>query len=506
MTTSKPSWNIVLTIGVLAAGARVHAHEGLESGQDLGAAVDLLGDPLPKYARSRLGTARFHAGGSVGLAIFTPDGKSLVTLGNVAIHVWNAVTGQITRAVGDGDIDFREIALSPDGTNLAILEHPARLRLWDLASLKEQRRWHAANDENAECIRFSRDGHTVAVGVTRMDREAKRYEKFVDLWDTSAPTERRRRIVGHWLWLRDLQFSPDGKTLATASEETEVNNAGQKVGPEHGSTRIWDVANGREQKRFSVEAAHVQSLAFSPDGRLLAAGVTDGTIRFYTVAAGEEQMPRIGAPTVPGEAGPDKAPRHLEVMGCLVFSPDGKILASAATEPGGRGDFSVVDIHLWDVLQKRELRCIPANQQYAASLSFSPDGKTIASTGAESAVLFWDVASGREAFPQPGHRSAIRALVISPADGTVFTGGSDGTIRQWAPGSGRELGIIARFASPPDAARPSLRTGRPSSWGAAWAADSFCGAWPIGASSGASPAWLRATRYATSLFPRTAKA
>ncbi len=356
MTTWKPSWHVVLIIGVLAAGADVHAHEGLESVQDLRAAVDHLGDPLPKFAQSRLGTARFHAGGSVGLAIYTPDGKSLVTLGNGAIHMWNAVTGQITREVGDGDIDFREIALSPDGTTLATLEHPARLRLWDLNSLKEQRRWHAAKDENAECMRFSPDGHTVAVGVTRMDREAKRYEKFVDLWDASAPTERRRRIVGDWLWLRDLQFSPDGKTLATASHDTEVNIAGQKVGPEHGSTRIWDVATGREQKRFSVEAAYVQSLAFSPDGQLLAAGVTDGTIRFYAVAASEEQMPRIGAPTAPGEAGPDKVPGRLEVMACLAFSPDGKILASAATEPAGRGDFSVVDIHLWDVLQKRELR------------------------------------------------------------------------------------------------------------------------------------------------------
>ncbi len=93
----------------------------------------------------------------------------------------------------------------------------------------------------------------------------------------------------------------------------------------------------------------------------------------------------------------------------------------------------------------QERHWMPAHQQGVASLSFSPDGKTLASTGVESAILLWDVATGREAFPQPGHRSPIRALAVSPADGTVFTGGYDGTIRQWDPASGRELGIIARF-------------------------------------------------------------
>ena len=127
-------------------------------------------------------------------------------------------------------------------------------------------------------------------------------------------------------------------------------------------------------------------------------------------------------------------------MDCLAFSPDGSILAGGAAGAAYRGDFSLAEIHLWDVATGRELHRIPAHQQWVASLSFSPDGQTLASTGAEEVIRLWDVATGREVVEQLGHRSAILALVVSPADGTVFTGGYDGTIRQWDPASGRELG------------------------------------------------------------------
>ncbi len=89
------------------------------------------------------------------------------------------------------------------------------------------------------------------------------------------------------------------------------------------------------------------------------------------------------------------------------------------------------------------MRHFPAQEDLILSLSFAPDGKTIASSGIDPVVRLWDVATGREASLQAGHRSAITLVVASPRDGTVFTGSSDGTIRQWDPATGRELGVIA---------------------------------------------------------------
>ena len=131
-----------------------------------------------------------------------------------------------------------------------------------------------------------------------------------------------------------------------------------------------------------------------------------------------------------------------------MFSPDSSILAGGSDWPGSTGESTLAAVHIWNVARGAELLRIPAHQGCIGSLAFSPDGKTIATTGGELVVRIWDVATGKERLPQEGHRSWIRTLAISPTDGTVFTAGQDGTVRQWDPLSGRELGIFATFAEP----------------------------------------------------------
>jgi WD40 repeat protein len=131
----------------------------------------------------------------------------------------------------------------------------------------------------------------------------------------------------------------------------------------------------------------------------------------------------------------------------MALSPDGKTLAAGSLGSGSTGDAWVAGVYLWDVASGRQLRRIPAHLALSHSVDFSPDGRTLATTGAEAVVRLWDAASGRETIPQSGHRSSINRLVISPADGTIFTAGQDGTIREWDPASGRERGIFARFSA-----------------------------------------------------------
>src|SRR5262249_11536859 len=215
-----------------------------------------------------------------------------------------------------------------------------------------------------------------------------------------------------------------GKLLATASTDTEVMKGNTLIGPGKSSTRIWDLATGRERSRFPVG-----SFAFSPDSKLLAIAVDDGTIRFYDLTTRRERMPTLGpGPARPsgGDAKAKAAPRRTREILRLAFSPDGSILAAGESGTQVSGDTSLAAVHLWDVARGRELHRIPAHQAWVASLSFSPDGKTLASTGVEPVIRLWDIATGREVFAQSGHRSAVRSLAISSADGTVFTGGDDG--------------------------------------------------------------------------------
>jgi WD40 repeat protein len=398
-----------------------------------------------------MGTVRFHNGHLVNQVIYTPDGKSLVTVGwDHVVRVWDAASGRIRRDIGDPQTDFREIALSPDGKTLLTVEYPGLLRLWDFDSGRERRRSSAAPKEGYGHPAFSPDGTTLATSVHRFNEATKKNETFVASWDAATLAE-RHRVGGDWLQLWDLAFSPDGKLLATATNDTESNIVGEK--PEKGSVRLRDAATGQELRRFPIEGFHARSVAFAPDGKLLAAGITDRTIRVYDVAAGEERAPRLGLehalPPKPPEA--DALPvmgGEPRVMTCLAFAPDGSVLASGPEAPEVKGMFGLASIHLWDVATGKRLRQMPAHQQWVKSLSFSPDGKTLASSGAEPIVRLWDVAGGREAFPQPGHRSAVRVLAVSPADGTVLTGGYDGTVRRWDPASGRELGVVAAIDAP----------------------------------------------------------
>jgi WD40 repeat protein len=135
-------------------------------------------------------------------------------------------------------------------------------------------------------------------------------------------------------------------------------------------------------------------------------------------------------------------------MNCLTFSPDGSILAGGSTGTGNTGLSALAAVYFWDVAQSKELRQFPAHQGWISAVAFSPDGKTLVTSGGELVIRLWDVATGKEHSPQEGHRSWIRTLDISPTDGTIFTAGQDGTVRQWDPRSGRELDIFATFAEP----------------------------------------------------------
>jgi WD40 repeat protein len=456
---------------VRVAEERLHSH-----------LADVGDEPLPKDAHARLGSLWFHSGGDVGSILYTADSQSLVTLGlgqgavgrrrnrssavdgkspdtlgHSLINVWNATTGRTVRDIGDSQIDFREIALSPDGKILATTEHPRCLRLWDVDTGRERRRWHQTpNDGDWRLPAFSPDGQTLATVSDRYDGTFDPSKQFIALWDLTAPSERRRLLRGDWFRVCDLKFSPDKKTLATATDDTAIDMTGRKVLPEKSSIRLWDVATVRERKRFAVEGFQVQSLAVSSDGKLLAASVQDQTIRVYDLTTEQEHMPRLGQEHAL-EPEPALKPGSLPLIPstdspwlttCLTFSPDGKILAAGSAGPADERVYSAAAIHLWDVARGRELRQIPGHQRRINALSFSPDGRSLSSTGGDPLIRLWNTATGREAFQHLGHQSAVRALAISPVDGTIFTGGHDGTVRRWDTATGREIWAIAPLTGP----------------------------------------------------------
>ncbi len=403
--------------------------------------VDVHGDSLPEGAGARMGTTRFNHGSLVNFVAYSPDGSILASVGwHHLIRLWDPSTGHEIRQLGQqADYPYC-VAFSPDGQTLGAGARGPVIIVFDVASGRERQRSDPFKGEVFQ-ISFAPDGRTLATGDAN--------SREVILWDAHT-LKQSRRIESHRLGTWALAFTPDSRSLATGGDDTASRVVGQA--PEEGSATLFDVATGREFRRFPVQDAHIIALAISHDGQQLAMGATDGSISVLELTTGK-MIRKLTAD---------------QGVKCLRFSPNGKILASGGTEDGlraagpapvlapakGKGAVprakSVVvgpepsTVSLWDVATGRELHRIPAHLQWISDLDFSPDGQTLASCGGENVIRLWDVASGRERLGSDGHRSAIRTLAISPDGQRVVTGGYDGTLREWDPSTGRQLRLVGR--------------------------------------------------------------
>jgi len=225
-------------------------------------------------------------------------------------------------------------------------------------------------------------------------------DRAARLWDVASGKE-LRRFEGHSRLVRSVSFSPDGRTLATGS--------GDKT------ARLWDVASGKELRRFEGHSNVVTSVSFSLDGQTLATAAGDSTARLWDVASGKELRRFEG---------------HSNVVTSVSFSPDGRTLVT------GSGDNTA---RLWDVASGKELRRFEGHSSRVISVSFSSDGRTLAIGSLDGTARLWDVASGKELRRFEGHSGDVSSVSFSPDGQTLATGSWDGTARLWDVASGKEL-------------------------------------------------------------------
>lgn len=207
--------------------------------------------------------------------------------------------------------------------------------------------------------------------------------------------------TGHISCVSEVAFSPDGKTLASGSWDNSV--------------KLWDVASGQEVKSLEGHTGWVWSVAFSPDGKTLASGSGDKTIRLWSVESGEVIKTLDG---------------HTDWVQPIAFSPDGKLLAS-----GGRDN----TIRLWNIASGQQIEILTSHTDWVYAVAFSPDGKRLASGGSDNTIKLWEVATGREIKSFNGHTQTVLSLTFSPDRKTLVSGSTDQTIRLWNLESGQEI-------------------------------------------------------------------
>ncbi|WP_243716688.1 AAA family ATPase [Actinomadura darangshiensis] len=224
-------------------------------------------------------------------------------------------------------------------------------------------------------------------------------------------------------------LSPDAKLLATACFRT---------------VRFWDVASHRQVGAALDTKESVQTMAFSPDGRMLATPAYEGTVRLWDVAARKQVGTRIGRPNT--EDGGDS-------INAAAFTPDGKRLVTAGADGKAR---------VWDTATQRQVGDpFTGHTDDIEHLSLSADGTTAVTASADGTARFWSLATHEQigaALRDPGSPSHFTAIGLSPDGKRLVTAGTDGYVRLWDTGDRRQVGpvlgdqpaIVSSIAVSPD--------------------------------------------------------
>ncbi|HWE60818.1 MAG TPA: TIR domain-containing protein [Chloroflexota bacterium] len=350
-------------------------------------------------ARQRsLGAPLAGHSGAVMSVVFSPDRTTLFAgTADGTIDLWNVGHLPTIDLPLTGPTDaVHGVAFSPDGRLLAAGSFDQTIWLWNVRS---HRRINVplVTSGRVEAVAFDAGGKILA-GVN--------VGGVVDLWDVRHGGL-LGTLSGSLAKGSTVAFSPDGKTLAVGGcAVTDTDGLCTRGGIE-----LWDVA--RQQLRgppLSGVQDFVSSVAFSPNGKLLASGSFDGTIQFWDVV----HYRPIGAPLR----------SHTSAVNSVAFSPRGTLLASGSED---------TTVRLWDVATRTpDGPPLRGHVDQVESVAFSPDGAVLVSGADDHTIRFWDVASGQAlGVPLTGHADRVYGLAFSPTGAVLASGSGDHTVRLW---------------------------------------------------------------------------
>ncbi len=343
-------------------------------------------------------------------------------------------------AVVVGMILFLAIVGPMVALNQARLAEENRRRLYVADMVVAQQAWEAAN--------VGRVMELLARHIPSSRQTDLRGFQWYYLWRLCENVRKVPTLSGHQASIWSLAFSPDGKTLASGSND--------------GAVMLWDVPAQRLRGTLARHSGEVLALAFTPDGStLVSAG---GTVRIWDVqkrelrrelgmnnptqqlgALKDGQQPGLGLTLtsvavsrdtlalgyydgtvdVCGFDASDQPQKldgqHARWVTSLAFSPDGRTLVS------GSSDRKVI---LWDVQTRKLRQTLVGHESWVRAVAISPNGTTIASAGQDKTVRLWDLQSG-EPKNTLLHQGRLWSVAFSPDGKTLVTAGSDGRVKLW---------------------------------------------------------------------------
>ncbi|MGB0383595.1 MAG: CHAT domain-containing protein [Ardenticatenaceae bacterium] len=346
------------------------------------------------------------------------------------IQIWDLNPKKLHFVLPNHEATVNSVAFSSDGKMLASGDAKGKIYLWDLASppaasVTPQSAQNATNGmpngtlqpasqvitpthelpqqaSDVLSLAFSPDGRWLATASE---------ESIILIYDLSDLNADPIELNGHTRGVASLEFNSDGTKLASASWDL--------------TGRLWDLSKGPAQATSDALRGHadyVYAVAFSPDGEQLASGSLDWVVRLWNLPKGDQ----AGSSKMTSAA-PISLDHDQQKVWSVAFSADGKHMASGSDDG---------QVRLWpsEVISNPTLEptLLLGHQEWVESVAFHPDGQMLASASGDKTIRLWDINHPTTPIATlTGHEEGIRSVAFSPDGNTLASGSYDNRIRLW---------------------------------------------------------------------------